>query len=165
MNNHLYKVIPMRAAHIEACESIVSISEPWKRLKERIDFRTVLAGSGKTAMRAFVCTKKGVVAGFILFTPRPVFARGGYLRAIGVAPENRGQGVGRTLLAFAEKMTSRQALHFFLCASSFNKKAQIFYKKCGYRKVGALKDFIIPGASEYIYWKRLKNDSGARRRQ
>lgn len=166
MSKDLFKMSPMSPGHIEECRSIVSASDPWKRLKEQIDFRIALAGSNKTATRAFVCTTSGKTAGFILFIPEPVFARGGYLRAIGVAPAHRGQGIGRKMLTFAEKITSRHAHHLFLCASSFNKSAQAFYEKCGYQKVGKLKDFIMPGASEYIYWKRLKIASGtARRRQ
>lgn len=164
MTKAVYSIIPMVSAHIDACESIIRVSDPWKRLGERVDFQTALTASGKAALRAFVCTIAGETAGFILFTPEPVFARGGYLRAIGVAPGHRGQGIGGKLLSFAEKMTSQHALHMFLCASSFNKEAQAFYKKYGYQKVGKLKDFILPGASEYIYWKRLKTASGRARR-
>jgi ribosomal protein S18 acetylase RimI-like enzyme len=96
-------------------------------------------------------------AGFILFTPEPAFARGGYLRAIGVSPKFRRQGIGRKLLSFAEKITARQALHFFLCVSSFNRKAQAFYKNRGYTRVGKLPGLIKPGLTEYIYWKRLRS--------
>jgi ribosomal protein S18 acetylase RimI-like enzyme len=94
--------------------------------------------------------------GFILFTAEPVFARGGYLRAIGVAPSLRGEGIGSKLMAFAEKAVSRQAQYFYLCVSSFNRMGQAFYKKRGYTRVGTLPGLTSPEASEYIYWKRLK---------
>lgn len=150
-----FRISPLRDVHIRSCEEIVSSSDPWKRLHESIDFRRMLAGD-RTPTVAYVCLAGPQPVGFVLFIPEPVFARGGYLRAIGVAPAFRGLGIGKKLLAFAEEMTSRRSLHLFLCASSFNKKAQVFYKQCGYEKAGALKDLLIPGAAEYIFWKRLK---------
>lgn len=148
-------IVPMRRSHIAACDAIVSASDPWKRLSERVDFPSALAGS-RTHIEAYVCTVDGETAGFILFIPEPVFARGGYLRAIGVSQNFQRQGIGKKLLSFAEKMTARRSFHLFLCASSFNRRAQTFYKKCGYTRVGKLQDFIKPGMSEYIFWKRLR---------
>jgi ribosomal protein S18 acetylase RimI-like enzyme len=145
----------MRRGHFEACSAIVACSEPWKRLRETVDFAS-LTGRNRTGTSAFVCTVGGVVAGFVLFIPEPVFARGGYLRAIGVAPPFRGKGVGRALLAFAERKTSERSCHLFLCVSSFNRPALAFYKKCGYRKAGRLPGLIRPGTAELIFWKRLR---------
>lgn len=148
----------MRDVHIKACEKIVSVSDPWQRLNESIDFRKTLAGD-RTLTRAYVCLSHAQPVGFVLFIPEPVFARGGYLRAIGVAPAFRGLGIGKKLLALAERMTSRHSRNLFLCASSFNRKAQAFYKQCGYERAGALRGLVIPGAAEYIFWKRLKRNA------
>jgi ribosomal protein S18 acetylase RimI-like enzyme len=104
------------------------------------------------------------VAGFVIFTPLPVFARGGYLRAIAVAPDRRRKSIGRKLLSFAERETARHAGHLYLCVSSFNRQAQAFYRKCGYRKVGAVPGLIKPGISEHIYWKRLRKQSSRPKR-
>lgn len=154
MSRENFKIVPMRASHRKDCDAIVASSDPWKQLGESIRFGSFLRDR-KMVSRAYVCMAGRQTAGFVLFTPEPVFARGGYLRALGVAPAFRGQGVGRKLLSFAEQQTAKRALHFFLCASSFNRGAQAFYRKCGYTKVGTLPGFIIPGASEYIFWKRL----------
>ncbi len=153
----------MRAAHIPACNGIVAESEPWKRLGERVDFRSFI-NPNRTHTEAYVCLSGKKPAGFILFIPEPVFARGGYLKAIGVAQEQQGRGIGSMLLAYAEKRTARSAIHFFLCVSSFNRKAQAFYRKCGYVRAGSLPGLITPGASEYIYWKRLQPSTLKQRR-
>lgn len=163
MQLNVLKIIPMRIKHVGACESIVEVSEPWKRLNERVDFRANLLPN-KTNTKAYVCIAGKETAGFILFIAEPVFARGGYVRALGVAPEFRGRGIGKKLLAAAEKMCAERALHFFLCASSFNLRAQAFYKQCGYSRVGKLPGLIMPGVSEYIYWKRLRPASTRIRR-
>ncbi len=149
------KIVPMTRSHVPACEAIVAASDPWRRLNERIDFRAGLFVK-RTDTQAYVCTAGEETAGFILFNPEPVFARGGYLRAIGVSPSFRRRGVGSKLLSFAEAMTAERALHFFLCVSSFNRGAQTFYRNCGYARAGKLSGLIMPGLSEYIYWKRLR---------
>jgi ribosomal protein S18 acetylase RimI-like enzyme len=142
----------MNRGHIQACNAIAASSEPWKTLNERVDFLTYVK-----LKQAYVCTVGNAISGFILFTPEPVFARGGYLRAIGVDPAMRRQGFGRKLLAFAESRMARRCPNIYLCVSSFNRRAQAFYKGLGYTRVGKLPGLIVPDASEYIFWKRLKN--------
>lgn len=145
------KIVPMTRSHIPACADIVAVSEPWKTLRERVDFPAFI---GKK--QAYVAAIAGAVAGFVVFSPEPVFARGGYLRAIAVAPAIRGSGIGSRLLSFAERMTAQQAPNFYLCVSSFNREGQAFYRKNGYTKAGKLDSLIRKGAAEYIYWKKLR---------
>ena len=114
--------------------------------------------------QAYVCIAGEVLTGFIIFTPEPVFARGGYLRAIGVSPSMRRRGIGRKLLTFAEKETARFSPYLYLCVSTFNRAAQAFYHDWGYARAGKLVDLIVPGSSEYIYWKRLRPISQKTRR-
>jgi ribosomal protein S18 acetylase RimI-like enzyme len=145
------RIVPMTRSHVPACADIVAASEPWKTLRERVDFLPFIKKK-----QAYVAIIEGAVAGFVVFTPEPVFARGGYLRAIGVAPAIRGLGVGRLLMAFAERSTAEKTPNFYLCVSSFNREGQAFYRKCGYKKVGTLEGLIRKDASEYIYWKKLR---------
>ena len=146
----MIRIVPMKRVHIQVCNEITAVSEPWKTLNERIDFLRYIG-----LRQSYVCTDDGRVVGFIIFTPEPVFARGGYLRAIGVSPDARRQGIGKKLMSFAEAKTARRSRFFYLCVSSFNRSAQSFYKNRGYTKVGALPGLLMPGASEFIYWKRL----------
>lgn len=143
-------IVPMKRSHIQACAAITEVSEPWKTLNERINFKKYIL-----LKQAYVCMAGEVLTGFIIFTPEPVFARGGYLRAIGVSRSMRRRGIGRKLLAFAEKETARCSQYLYLCVSTFNRAAQAFYRDRGYARAGKLADLIVPGSSEYIYWKRL----------
>jgi ribosomal protein S18 acetylase RimI-like enzyme len=151
MKNLSMKIVSMTRGHIPACADIVAVSEPWKTLRERVDFLPFIKKK-----QAFIVIIAGAVAGFVIFTPEPVFARGGYLRAIAVAPAIRGSGIGSKLLSFAERTTKQQAPNFYLCVSSFNREGQAFYRKNGYKKVGKIDDLIRKGASEFIYWKTLR---------
>jgi ribosomal protein S18 acetylase RimI-like enzyme len=37
--------------------------------------------------------------------------------------------------------------------SDFNPKAQAFYRRLGYTRVGTLADYVVPGITEYLYRK------------
>jgi ribosomal protein S18 acetylase RimI-like enzyme len=151
MRSPAITIIPMKRAHIRRCDAIVAVSEPWKTLHERINFSVYIP-----LRQAYVCTYGDEPVGFIVFTPEPVFARGGYIRAVGVAPGMRRQGIGMHLLAFAEQKISRNSRNAYLCVSSFNRQGQKFYKDQGYIRVGKVPGLIRPEASEYIFWKKLK---------
>lgn len=151
MRNAVFKIVPLTSSHRKACDVIVAGSEPWKSLGEGLDFTPHIA-----ARHAFVCMVGNDPAGFVIFTPEPVFARGGYLRALAVAPDMRRLGLGKALLSFAEERIARKAANLYLCVSSFNRQAQAFYTSRGYAKVGAIPDLIQCGASEFIYRKQLK---------
>jgi len=143
-------IVPMKRTHVRACAEIAASSEPWKTLGETVDFDRYVA-----LKQAYVCLEGSEPAGFIIFTAEPVFARGGYLRAIGVSPHMRRRGNGRKLMSFAENRTARRAPNFYLCVSSFNRQAQAFYRDLGYTRVGRIPGLLSPKTAEYIYWKNL----------
>ena len=151
MRPPVLKIVPMKQSHISGCKDIVANSDPWRTLHEGLDFSSFIHSK-----QAYVCTRGKQPVGFIVFTPKPVFARGGYIRAVGVAPGMRRSGTGTRLLAFAEQKISRYSGNVYLCVSSFNRPGQIFYKSRGYVMVGKIPGLTLPNASEYIYWKKLK---------
>jgi ribosomal protein S18 acetylase RimI-like enzyme len=56
----------------------------------------------------------------VWFLVRGAFGRSGYVKWLGVAPEARGHGVGRSLLKHAERRIFRSCADVFLLASDFN---------------------------------------------
>ncbi len=146
----------MTRERIDECDEIVSESEPWKTLGENINFARALT---QNTSQAYVAAVGGDTAGFVIFTAVPAFARGGYIRAVGVATKMRRMGIGRRLITFAETIISKTSPNVYLCVSSFNCKGRAFYKSMGYTKVGNIPDLIRKGHSEHIYWKRLKTSS------
>lgn len=91
--------------------------------------------------------------GFVWYTTRGAFERSGYIPLIGVAPGEYGQGVGKTLMDYAEDQIFQEASELFLLVSDFNEPAQHFYQRRGYIQVGALPNYILQGVSELIYLK------------
>ena len=69
----------------------------------------------------------------------------------------RGQGVGRKLLAEAERAALEKGCRgVFL--ESFSFQAPGFYRKLGYREIGRLDDYP-PGHAQHYLWKPLGEQS------
>src|SRR4030095_9546023 len=71
-----------------------------------------------------------------------------YIKSIAVKKEHRNKGIGKLLLEFAEDKYHPSSRFIFLCVSSFNNRALKFYQENGYKKVGALEDYIAKRHSE-----------------
>jgi ribosomal protein S18 acetylase RimI-like enzyme len=91
--------------------------------------------------------------GFILLAPYGL-AGSPYIASIAVSADALGQSVGSQLMQFTERRFHDRS-HLFLLVSSFNSRAQQFYRRHGYEFVGELKDYIVAGHSELIFHKRL----------
>lgn len=78
----------------------------------------------------------------------------GYIHALYVAAERRGQGVGRCLLDHAKSLNARLELHTFQC----NTAAQTFYGRAGFREAvrgdGSANDEGLPDI--LLVWERAQ---------
>lgn len=95
----------------------------------------------------------GRLVGFAWMLPNGAFGRSPYLRLIGVHPECTSRGVGALLLDAIEARAWTLADVLFLLVSDFNTRAQHFYERQGYHRIGALADYVVPGVAELLYWK------------
>jgi len=147
---------PIRIADAEPgdgdwCARLMASSEPW------ISLRRDLAGCRESLERPgtelLVARSTGEPVGFVLVAPHGV-AGCPYIASIGVAADARGRGIGSALLHFTEQRFAGRG-HLFLLVSSFNDRAQRFYRRHGYDRVGEVKDFVIAGMSEIIFHKHL----------
>jgi len=137
----------------EWCARLMASIEPW------ITLRRDLPGCRNTLTRPgtelFVARDRAKASplGFILLAPYGL-AASPYIACFAVSPEAQGQGVGSQLLLFTEEHF-RGRNHLFLLVSSFNQRAQEFYRRHGYEHVGELKNYIVHGHSEFIFHKKL----------
>ncbi|UCG37199.1 MAG: GNAT family N-acetyltransferase [Candidatus Bathyarchaeota archaeon] len=71
-----------------------------------------------------------------------------------VDSDHRRKGIGRILLSFAEEYARKKELHGVKVETSKdNKEAQDFYLKCGYRKVGEVKNYRVKDGISIFFWK------------
>jgi ribosomal protein S18 acetylase RimI-like enzyme len=160
----MVKVRRLRTDDVEVCARIVAGDPLWRRYgltlpRARRAFRWALAQArrGRTTARAAgevaVAAEGHHVLGFIWFHLDGTFYHSGYVRWIGVAPQARGLGVGRRLMAYAEERILRSGPNVFLLVSDFNRRAQTFYRRQGYAKIGAIPDYVVPGITEHLFRK------------
>jgi ribosomal protein S18 acetylase RimI-like enzyme len=102
-----------------------------------------------------VAELNGAPVGFVWYVKRGAFDRSGYIKLIGVTPEQRGNSIGRALMEHAEAVLLAESPDVFLLVSDFNHDAHKFYARLGYSKVGAIPDYVMPGITELIFRKRL----------
>jgi ribosomal protein S18 acetylase RimI-like enzyme len=147
---------PITPADVAACARIMAENPLWQRYGVTHDSaRQRLSAAVAAGETIFVAEIAGGVAGFVWCVERGAFARGGYIPLIGVHPSATGQGVGGALMDRAEAFLSQSSPDIFLLTSDFNQSAQRFYGRRGYRQVGALPDYVLPGVTELIFWKRM----------
>jgi len=135
----------------ETCARMMASSEPWLTLRR--DFDDSLELISDPSREVYLAVFNGEIVGFIVLVMPGALV--GYVQSIYVAEDWRGKGIGRQLMAFAEKRIFSEAPNVFICVSSFNKDAQRLYRRLGYRAVGQLKDYIIPGHSEILLRKTI----------
>jgi ribosomal protein S18 acetylase RimI-like enzyme len=139
----------MAAEEIELCAGFMSSSEPWLTLgRTRNDALRLLADETR---ERYVALNGETLAGFIVLNMNGSLV--GYIQTVCVAPERRGESIGTALVAFAEERIFRDHPNVFMCVSSFNIEARKLYARLGYQEIGEIKDFLVPGHSEFLLRK------------
>lgn len=91
--------------------------------------------------------------GFMGVINNGCFREFSYLSLIAVKKRYRRKGIGKELINKFEEIGFKKADKVFLLVSNFNKKAQLLYKKSGYKKVGKIPDLFKIGVSEHLLVK------------
>jgi [ribosomal protein S18]-alanine N-acetyltransferase len=146
-------IAPATGAERDWAAELLAGSEPWITLR-------VTPEQCRKACRdpdnlLYVAHRRGTPCGAIVLQRRGV-AGSPYVKSIAVADGQRGLGIGAALMEFAENLFRSEARHMFLCVSSFNTRARIFYERLGYRAAGEFEDYLIEGASEILMHKSLR---------
>lgn len=148
------EILAMTLADIPAAAQIMASNPLWRRynVTEASVAQRFERGLSECAT-IVVALFEGEVVGFVWFIARGAFGWHGYIPLVGVHPQKQNQGVGAALMDYAEKELATSSAHIFLLVSHFNEGAQRFYQLRGYRQVGSLLDFVVPGITELILHK------------
>ena len=133
------------------CARMMAESEPWITLGR--EYEECLTLTRDSSREISVAAEGARVLGFLILNMTGAFV--GYVQTICVAPGERSRGIGSLLLRHAEERVFRESPNVFLCVSSFNTRARALYERLGYEYVGELKDYIVPGHSEYLMRKTI----------
>ena len=133
------------------CAEIMAGSEPWITLGMSMD--QVMYSLNNPLNEVFAASVKDEVIGAIVIQTKGAFS--GYLKSIAVKPGWRGKKLGGKMMAFIEKEIFSTCANLFLCVSSFNTDAQLFYLKLGYEKIGVLENYLVEGHDEILMRKTI----------
>ena len=133
------------------CARMMAGSDPWLTLGR--GFEECLRAIEDPSREVHVARSGDSVRGFIILNLHGAFV--GYLQTICVAADARGAGVGSTLMAFAEERVFAISPNLFLCVSSFNQRAKTLYERLGYQTIGELRNYLVPGQSEWLMRKTI----------
>ena len=135
----------------EICAGMMSSLEPWVTLKR--DYDSSLKIIIDPAREVYLALAGDQIAGFTILVIHGALV--GYIQSICVAPPWRNKGIGGQLMAVAETRIFQEAPNAFIMVSSFNPDAERFYHRLGFETIGELKDYIIPGHSEFLLRKSI----------
>lgn len=136
-------------ADVQACVALMLASDPWRRLgiSEQVCRRTI-THPGREAHAAW---RGQELVGFVVLALQGPLS--GYVQLLGVAESARSQGVGRALMALAERIAFARGPNLFLCVSDFNEGARRFYARLGFEEVGRLANYLVQGEDEWLLRK------------
>lgn len=138
-------------AEARACAQLMATSEPWITLGRT--FEASLGIVQDPSREVYVARDKSGIAGFLILCMTGAFI--GYVQTVCIDHRCRGEGLGSRLLAFAEQRILRVSPNIFMCVSSFNHAARRLYERLGYKVVGELSDYLVPGHSEILLRKTV----------
>lgn len=147
---------PLRDTDVDACAALMQAIPLWARYRTTPEAaRRLFAGAAAGQPQALVAEDGGRVVGFVVYSLRGTFDHSGYVRAIGIAAEAQGRGVGAHLMDAAEREILSAGPNVFLLVAAFNAGAQRFYERRGYRRIGEIPDYVRQGITEILYRKTL----------
>ncbi len=138
-------------AEARRCAEMMCSTEPWITIGRNFD--ESLAIIQDLTREVYVADDDGRVVGFVILNMRGAFI--GYIQTVCVDVNARGSGIGTRLVEFAEERIFADTPNVFLCVSSFNPRARQLYERLGYQLIGELRDYLIPGASEFLMRKTI----------
>lgn len=130
---------------------ILSTTEAWTCYDINYDTATKILETMKDD--SYVAIWDNTVTGFITLRIDGVGNIGAYIRMVAVAKNFRGKQIGTKLIEFISNITFKETSNLFLICSVENTKAQSFYEKIGFEKVGILSDLVIKNHDEIFFRK------------
>jgi ribosomal protein S18 acetylase RimI-like enzyme len=148
------KIQTAKKEHIKDCLDCAKHSELWEAYYKS---NPLVEDNFKKAIIkkqiSIALNKNDNCVGFMGIINNGCFGKFSYLSVLAVKKRYRSKGVGKQLINKLEEIGFKKADRVFILVSDFNKKAQSFYKRLGYKKVGKISDLFKNGISEHLVVK------------
>lgn len=117
-----------------------------------------LQKSASSGYHIFVAEADSSIAGYVCYGPTPLTKYTWDVYWLAVDANWQGQGIGRTLMAFAEAKVRENQGRLIIVETSGRpqyEKTRRFHQSQGYIVVGKIADFYAPGDDKVFLEKRL----------
>lgn len=149
---------PLTAGSAGRLGSELAAISPWSVIGYPADRLTRALQSQQPSMKRFEVLAGGGLAGVI--TIQDPFLHGPYLQLLAILPVFQGQRLGLRLLQWMELEARRAELRqLWLCVSTFNTRARVFYEQFGFEAVAVLDKLSTDASDELFMRKRLTGAS------
>jgi ribosomal protein S18 acetylase RimI-like enzyme len=144
------KITRARPARARAQAAWIAEIDPWRGLGYRAAPLGHYLARMATAGDAWVATagRRGKPLGVVVATDG--FLLGGFIALLAVRPEAAGQGIGQALVAHVAARVFAKRRWLFVSCDKSNLAALRFYRRLGFRRVGALPDLVRDGRTELL---------------
>jgi len=148
------KILRAKKEHAQDCIGCVKHSELWDAYYKSNPLveDSIIKVINKRQIYVAL-NKNDNCIGFMGIINNGCFGRFSYLAILAIKKRYRSKGIGKQLIQKFEDTGFQKADRVFILVSDFNKKAQTFYKRLGYKKVGNIPDLFKKGISENILVK------------
>ncbi|OQW51526.1 MAG: hypothetical protein A4S09_09860 [Proteobacteria bacterium SG_bin7] len=150
------KILRSHTRHLRVrdIERIMLGSEPFRTYGfDKKSCRKIINNNRKNEI--LIAKLKNDIVGFAIY--ETTFLNGYYLKLIAIDPSQRSIGIGNKLMtALENEILKKKKKVLYLCVTDFNRRAQKFYKKRGYKKVGRLTNYAKKGIDEFLMRKVFK---------
>jgi len=155
------KVRPMIAqdkpAIVQMLQNMPEFKPPEVVVAEEV-LDNYLHDSIRSGYHVFVAEIDSLVVGYICYGPTPLTEGTWDIYWLAVAPNQQSQGIGKSLLTFAEgniKETTGKIAIVETSSKPEYEATERFYRTQGYELVCRIPDFYAPGDDKLIFLKRL----------
>jgi ribosomal protein S18 acetylase RimI-like enzyme len=141
------------SSDIDQLAHIISSSEAWTCYG--IDHNLALKLFQQMQDTIYVAELNHQLAGFVTLRTDGVGNIGAYIRMLAVISAFRGRGIGARLIEYVSQIAAQNIPNLFLICSFDNIRAQSFYERNGFERVGIIKDLAVSNHDEIFYRKCL----------
>ena len=152
---------PLTAEVAEVLGPALAAIPPWSIIGWPAERMTLGLKRQMPSVKRFEVVAGGARAGIIVILDP--FLHGPYLQLLAVLPDFQGRNLGLRLLQWMEAEARRtEARQLWVCVSTFNTRAQAFYKCFGFEAVAVLDKLVSDASDELFMRKRLSYGASAR---
>jgi [ribosomal protein S18]-alanine N-acetyltransferase len=145
---------PLTAANAKALGAILAAIPPWSVIGWPAERMATGLQRELPSVRRFEVLAANELAG--VMTIQSPFLHGPYLQLLAILPVHQGRNLGLRLLQWMEAEARRaESRQLWLCVSSFNARARVFYERFGFVTVSVLEKLASDASDEIFMRKRL----------